>query len=529
MDTAAWSSSLPQPLADVGASWHFPSGLDAYQTWGILFFTMAAIAYLTSTKPKDSKNFPMVNPSSDFEIVGKTRRKDFALNGTSYFNQGVESYPGKPFKVMADYGELHVLPAKWAHDIRNEPNLHFMKTVHEDFHADYAPFKPFAAGTADDALLQSVARGQLTRYLNKVTEPLSAETKFALDLTYGAPTDWQEFPLKENLLDIVSRISSCVFLGDKLCRNEEWLEITKSYTVLAFLAAAELRLYPKWLRGIAQLYLPKCRELVNAIDRARTLISAIVQERRMLASQGKYQPTHTDAIDWFEEEAAGRPYDPVLCQMILSTAAIHTTSNLANVTMLNLAQHPGLVQEVRQEIIEVLSVDGWKKSSLYNLKLLDSVLKESQRLCRNSIIMNRVATADVSLPDGSILRKGERAVVSTSGMIDPEIYDDPLKFDPYRFVRLREQEGKQNQAHLVSTGPGHLGFGHGKHACPGRFFASNELKVLFCHIVMKYDFRLPKDYTPRTRDVAGVKTSDPASRVLLKARKPEIDIDALDG
>jgi cytochrome P450 monooxygenase-2 len=185
------------------------------------------------------------------------------------------------------------------------------------------------------------------------------------------------------MLDIVARLSSCVFLGDMLCRNEEWLQVSKSYTVLAFMAAEELRLYPKWLRGIAQRYHPKCRELVNVIDRARTLITPIVQKRRTLASQVNCQPAY-DAIDWFEEEAAGRPYDPALCQMILSTAAIHTTSDLANTTMLNLAQHPRLIDEVRQEVIEVLGASGWKKTSLYNLKLLDAVLKESQRLLHNS-------------------------------------------------------------------------------------------------------------------------------------------------
>lgn len=182
------------------------------------------------------------------------------------------------------------------------------------------------------------------------------------------------------MLDIVARISSRVFLGDELCRNEAWLEVTKSYTVTGFRAAEKLRLYPKWLRGVAQLYLPECRSLLGMIDRSRGIVGAVIQERRRLASEGRYHPAHTDAIDWFEEEAGGRPYDPAMCQMILSTVAIHTTSDLANETMLRLAQDQKLVKELRKEIVDVLQADGWKKTSLYNLKLLDSVLKESQRL-----------------------------------------------------------------------------------------------------------------------------------------------------
>ena len=61
-------------------------------------------------------------------------------------------------------------------------------------------------------------------------------------------------------------------------------------------------------------------------------------------------------------------------------AAIHTTTDLLTETMQNIMLHPELVLELREEIVNVLSADGWKKTSLYNLKLLDSVIKESQRL-----------------------------------------------------------------------------------------------------------------------------------------------------
>lgn len=30
-------------------------------------------------------------------------------------------------------------------------------------------------------------------------------------------------------------------------------------------------------------------------------------------------------------------------------------------------------------------------------------------------------------------------------------------------------------------------FGYGKHACPGRFFAANEIKVIVINLLRKYD------------------------------------------
>lgn len=48
--------------------------------------------------------------------------------------------------------------------------------------------------------------------------------------------------------------------------------------------------------------------------------------------------------------------------------------------MMQLARHPNMFQPLRDEIVEVLSRDGLKKTALYNLKLMDSFIKECQRL-----------------------------------------------------------------------------------------------------------------------------------------------------
>ncbi|KAL6409164.1 ent-kaurene oxidase [Ilyonectria robusta] len=114
--------------------------------------------------------------------------------------------------------------------------------------------------------------------------------------------------------------------------------------------------------------------------------------------------------------------------------------------------------------------------------------------------MGRMATQDVKLPNGETLRKGQRCLVDTSQMRDADIYEKPDEFDAYRFERMRNDAAKQNQAHLVSTGLAHLGFGHGQHACPGRFFAANEIKVALCHLIMKYDWKLAPGYSPMPFD-----------------------------
>lgn len=67
--------------------------------------------------------------------------------------------------------------------------------------------------------------------------------------------------------------------------------------------------------------------------------------------------------------------------------------------------------------------------------------------------------------------------ISAHNMWSSEIYEDPEKFDGYRFLERRKQPGLEMKSQLVSTSTDHLGFSHGKHACPGRFFAANEVKI----------------------------------------------------
>ncbi|KAM4055522.1 cytochrome p450 [Hirsutella rhossiliensis] len=121
---------------------------------------------------------------------------------------------------------------------------------------------------------------------------------------------------------------------------------------------------------------------------------------------------------------------------------------------------------------------------------MDSVLKESQRMKPTSVAsMRRMATADVKLSDGTVLPKNKLTLVSLQKHWDPESYENPDVFDGYRFYNMRQQSGKENKAQLVSTSPDHMGFGFGLHACPGRFFASEETKIVLCHILLKYDFK----------------------------------------
>lgn len=113
-------------------------------------------------------------------------------------------------------------------------------------------------------------------------------------------------------------------------------------------------------------------------------------------------------------------------------------------------------------------------------------------------------------------------MVEDTGPRDPSIYPSPETFDMYRYYKWRQQPGEENKHQFVTTSPDNMGFGHGEHACPGRFFASNEIKILFCFLLIRYDFRyVPGEKMPALIPFEVLLNVDGNARVQVRRREAE--------
>jgi cytochrome P450 len=186
---------------------------------------------------------------------------------------------------------------------------------------------------------------------------------------------------------MVARISSLIFLGEEISHNDEWVNVSVNYVIDAFEAMRELRGWPSVLRPLVHWFMPTTQKLRKHLESARSIIANEL-ERRDLIRAGKLPeddpPRIRDALDWFKETAEANNFTNFnisRAQVGLSLAAIHTTSNLLTNIMYDLAAYPEYIQPLRDEICAVAAEDGvLKKTSLLKLKLMDSVMKESQRM-----------------------------------------------------------------------------------------------------------------------------------------------------
>ncbi|KAB2573495.1 Cytochrome P450 monooxygenase pyr3 [Lasiodiplodia theobromae] len=192
--------------------------------------------------------------------------------------------------------------------------------------------------------------------------------------------------------------------------------------------------------------------------------------------------------------------------------------------MFDMLSSPEIIPDLRKEMIQVLTEDGsLTKQSLYKLKLLDSCLKESQRISNfGPTSLHRRVERPVTLSNGTHLPKGCITAFPTLVMHDPEIYGpNPLRFDGRRYLRMRQQPGQENKGQFVTTSADHFGFGHGKFACPGRFMAANVLKIMIVHLLLRYDWKLADG--ARKSLVESELRPDPSTAVLCKRRVSEFE------
>lgn len=250
-----------------------------------------------------------------------------------------------------------------------------------------------------------------------------------------------------------------------------------------------------------------------------------------------HQPN--DFLQWsIQQAAAEAETDPYLSRpetmagrlLMLNMAAIHTSSFSITSALLDLAcagpvDGPRYVAELRAEIEAALAErpgQAWDKRALADMPKLDSLFRESARV--NSFVTvatvrTVVARDGVTTPGGVHLPRG--TAVACHGyavMHDGERYPEPERFRPFRFAEKRaavvvassaaagekgKEQGTGTGTGTTGLGGGYLekarqaftttsaeytGFGHGRHACPGRFFASAELRLMLAYVVMHYDF-----------------------------------------
>jgi ent-kaurene oxidase len=112
------------------------------------------------------------------------------------------------------------------------------------------------------------------------------------------------------------------------------------------------------------------------------------------------------------------------------------------------------------------------------------------------VLPQRKAREAVTLSNGIHVPKGTHFAFPLGPVTrDPSLFPNPEQFDGLRYYRRRVEENLiGNSSKYLATTPSeeHLVFGHGHQACPGRFFAVNEVKLIMVFFLVNYEMKEPE-------------------------------------
>lgn len=398
----------------------------------------------------------------------------------------------------------------------------------------------------EEPLHLKTVSSNLTHQISNLIPDIMEEAAWGFEKQWGHNTsEFKEVPVFDTMRKIIGSVSNRVFVGLPTGRDPKLVEAGMSYAAALPQEAGKLRMYPAFIKPfVAHRYTKKTRaHTKNFYDMLIPEIKRRLEEHRRGegdSASEKQRPRRNDYLEWAIPQALAHP-NPKNAEpetiagrvLMLNFGAIHTTSFTITHAIFDLfSSGQDTVDELRQEISDVLADNGgeWNKKSLQQMEKLDSLVREALRL-------NMASTFGVPRlvigTDGLVTRSGVHvprgntiAVPGKNIGRDEAFYEDANTFKPFRFAEKRKEEDveyvKRARLAAATTNPEFLAFGHGKHACPGRFFAVGQLKMILGYMLMNYEIDM-LDERPPDIFVGVAKLPPLASKIRIRRKKDAED------
>ncbi|KAJ8076560.1 hypothetical protein PM082_000983 [Marasmius tenuissimus] len=413
-------------------------------------------------------------------------------NNSETLQEGYDKYRGNVYKVRTMMGwKVALTSPQQIDDMRKASDdvLSSMEATVDLLQMDYTLGKP---AHYDPYQIKTV-KGVMTRNIQVRFAEVRDEVVTAFSELLPLRDDWETIDFNPTMYQIICRASNRFFLGLPLCRDPDFVDLNIQFTIYVVLSGYFISIFPNFLKPIIGNIVAPLR---SSIKRARKHLASVIQER---FDQEKEHGTPdwpgkpNDMLSWLLEEATGGDrrtiYDLVLRILLVNFGAIHTTT--LNGTLRYLTRYPEYIPALREEIQSIIDDCGWTKQAMGRMRRLDSFLKEVHRFDPlGPFGVERKALKDFTFSDGTVVPAGTTIGVPIRALQRDEAYfPNGDKFEGFRFADMREEEGESIKHQMVTPTTDYFLFGHGRHACPGRFFAVNELKLLVAHILLNYDIK----------------------------------------
>ncbi|CAN1751944.1 Cytochrome P450 87A3 [Linum perenne] len=219
-------------------------------------------------------------------------------------------------------------------------------------------------------------------------------------------------------------------------------------------------------------------------NRAIKIIKKLLEER----PKAQVKKEQSDYIDFIlsEMEKDGSPLTKnraIDLLFILTFATFESTSSAIVSAFYYLTRHPAALEQLTKEHEDVVKRreeggEGINWEEYKSMTFTHMVINETIRLTNVVPGIFRKALKDVEIK-GYLIPAGWTVMVyPTAVHLNPNVYDDPLAFNPWRWEGQKLHVGSQN----------FMAFGGGGRVCAGADYVKVHMAILLHHIATKYKY-----------------------------------------
>ncbi|KAL1333634.1 hypothetical protein AAHE18_11G115200 [Arachis hypogaea] len=165
-----------------------------------------------------------------------------------------------------------------------------------------------------------------------------------------------------------------------------------------------------------------------------------------------------------------------------------TSANTIEFAMAEMIKNSEVMKKVQEELEAVVGRDNMvEESHIHKLPYLRAVMKETLRLHPALPLLIPHRPSETTTIGGYTVPKDSRVFVNVWAIHrDPSIWDNPLEFDPTRF--LRDDDGGANKWDFSGSDFTYFPFGSGRRICAGIAMAERTVLYFLATLVHSFDW-----------------------------------------
>ncbi|CAI8609681.1 unnamed protein product [Vicia faba] len=271
--------------------------------------------------------------------------------------------------------------------------------------------------------------------------------------------------------------------------------------------------FPRLARFDLQGVVKEMNALVPRFDRIfEKMISERVKKKEEKGKENESKDFLQFLLNLEEEGDSKTPFTSTHIKALLMDMVVggsDTSSNTIEFAMAEMMNKPEVLRKVQEELETVVGKDNLvEEFHIHKLPYLHAVMKETLRLHPVLPLMVPHCPSETTNVGGYTIPEGSRVFVNVWAIHrDPSIWENPLEFDPARFL-----DGKWDYS---GNDFNYFPFGSGRRICAGIAMAERTVLYYTATLVHLFDWTIPEGENLEVSEKFGI---------VLKKKTPLIAI-----